>query len=178
MLVCLAEFDCMKHLNDLKVYPDRFYTDFEVFRNEIIGLRDCTCIVILGGFNRFNRRVITNFLKGLMKRADAEEDTGVKAVYTFADGTVSGLYSYYKYRGDFTHVDVMRGWNVVRADVFPWTKLQSEPRECKRILSDYDKSDIAGLIRKYKETHVAEDDYIPLIRIPDVKALYPKVDTV
>ena len=171
MLVVLSEMNCLNKLRALGVYPDIFYTDEDVFREQSAMFSDATVIVIFGGNFRFNKRALINIIKGLMKRQESESDFGIKAIHVFSDSTISGLYAYYKYSGTLGKVDVMRGWNVVKKGVFPWTKLQTPEKETKMIMSKYHMSDSYDLREKYKaeKGNGVEDMYVKLIKVPTVK---------
>lgn len=171
MLVVLSEINCLYALRKLHVYPDRFYTDEVAFKNESAMFSDATVIVIFGGGFRFNKRLMVNQVKTLLGRVESKLDTGIKAVYVFSDSTLSGLYSYYKYHGTLAKVDVMRGWDVVTKDAFPWTKLQTEEKESALKLSDWDKGDATQAREVYKARRgtTADDSYMKLIKVPQVR---------
>lgn len=171
MLVVLSEMNCLNKLRALGVYPDIFYTDENAFREQSATFMDATVIVIFGGSFRFNKRALINIIKGLMKRQESESDSGIKAIHVFSDSTISGLYAYYKYYGTLGSVDVMRGWNVVKKGVFPWTKLQTPEKETKMVMSKYDMSDAYELREQYKENKGkgVEDVYVKLIKVPKVR---------
>jgi len=154
------------------VYPDVFYTDEVAFREQSAMFMDATVIVIFGGSFRFNKRMMVNLIKNLMKRQESSVDTGIKAIHVFSDSTISGLYAYYKYYGTLEKVDVMRGWSVLKKDVFPWSKLQTSERETKTVMSRYDLNDASKERELYKEQKGkgVEDVYMNLIKVPKVHA--------
>ena len=166
MLVVLSEINCLHKLNQLGVHPDHFFTDFDDFRNYSTSFRNATIVVIFAGSCAFNKRLVLNLAKSLMKRADNENDVGIDKVYIFSDITLSGLYSYYRYNGDIKYVDVMRGWDCIKAGVFPWTKLISEEKDVVRHLSLYDMGDAEGARDAYQKKYSAEDKYKDLIVVP------------
>ena len=168
MLAVLSEINCLESLNRMGVYPDRFYTSFDNFRDEVVSLRDATVVVIFAGSCLFNKRVVLNLAKSLMKRAENTNDKGINHVYVFSDITLHGLYAYYKYRGDLSTVDVMRGWDCIHKGVFPWTKLMSDKKPCQLRLSSFDMGDAESFREAYKAKFSSEDDYIKLIVVPEI----------
>lgn len=169
MLAVLSESNCLQSLNNLGVYPDRFYTDFDAFRNESTTFVGATVIIIFAGSNHFNKRLVINVAKSLMKRAENQGDVGITHVYVFSDIAISGLYAYYKYRDRLDVVDVMRGWSAVRKDVSPWAKLRSEKKESVVRLSKYDMGDAEAQREAYKNLYSSEDEYRKLIVVPDIR---------
>ncbi len=170
MLVVLSEMNCLSKLQALGVYPDEFFTDEVAFREQSAMFMDATVLVIFGGSFRFNKRMMINLIKNLMKRQESTVDVGIKSVHVFSDSTISGLFAYYKYRGSLDKVDVMRGWNVIKKDVFPWGKLQTPEKKTKTVMSRYDLNDSSEAREAYKKQRGTgvEDVYMKLIKIPKV----------
>ena len=171
MLTILSEINCLEKLNTLGVYPDEFYTDIEIFKNNTASFRDATVLVIFAGNCAFNKKHTIELVKNLMKRASSESDFGVKAVYVVSDTVIPSLTSYYKYTGNLDVVDIMRGWNSVKSGVNIWSKLSSRKKDSKLFLSSYDECNSEAAREAYKNRHRAEDDYIRLIQIPNVKEM-------
>lgn len=174
MLAVLAEINCLESLNKLGVYPDKFYTSFEAFKNDVISFRDATIIVIFAGSCHFSKRVTINLVKGLMKRASSKIDKGITHAYVFSDVTLLGLYGYYKYHDNLHRVDVMKGWSAVKTDVDPWPKLRSAPKECQKVFSRFDMGDAEEARASFKErknkalSKGGDDLYVDLIKIPEL----------
>ena len=85
--------------------------------------------------------------------------------------TIAGLRSYYKYEGSIDTVSIMHGWNSVKDDVNIWIKLRNEPKEAVCYYSTFDSGEVDSLVDAYNKRYTKEDDYIPLIQIPNVKQL-------
>lgn len=171
MLAVLAEINCLNSLQSMGVYPDKFYTSFDAFKDEVVSFRNATIIVIFAGSYMFNKRVVINLAKSLMKRADNKSDMGIEHVYVFSDVTLSGLYAYYKYYGHLDSVDVMRGWKTVKEGVFPWTKLRSTKKvEAVCRYSHFDMGDAEAARKLYNEKYSSEDEYLKLIVVPELSS--------
>jgi hypothetical protein len=171
MQVFLSEINCLSILNKFGVYPDEFYTDFDSFRNNMSFFQDAQIIVILAGNCRFNKKLILETVKGLMKRAENSYDVGVKAIYVVSDMTLSGLTSYYKYEGNLTYVSVMHGWKEDKTNAYIWKALSSPKKQTKMYLAKQDTGDISEALERYKNRGRAEDEYISLIKIPTLKKI-------
>ena len=171
MQVILSEIDCLDVLNAKGVYPDEFYTDFEIFKNNMPFFREATVIVIFAGNCRFNKKLTLEVVKSLMKRASSDTDNGIKAVYVVSDITIAGLNSYYKYEGSINTVSVMRGWKEVLKDTNIWKKLASPKKESVKYLSRFDSGDISEPLKRYQERERAEDEYKKLIKVPNLREL-------
>lgn len=175
MLVVLAEINCLSSIKALGVHPDVFYTDLEQFKNDMATFRDATIIVVFAGNCRFNKRVTINIIKGLLKRASSGNDVGIKNVYVFSDLTISGLYQYYKYDNEISKCNVMRGWNPVRKNVCPWVRLRNEEHETVCKMSKYDMGDSTDAHEAYEKRQNTEDQYIDLIKVPDIQKLLASI---
>lgn len=171
MLAILSEIDCLKVLQSKGVYPDEFYTSIDKFRNNTPVFNDATIIVIFAGNCRFNKKHTIELIKTLTKRAEDSNDGGISHVYVVSDMTIAGLRSYYKYEGSIDTVSIMHGWNSVKDDVNIWIKLRNEPKEAVCYYSTFDSGEVDSLVDIYNKRYTKEDDYIPLIQIPNVKQL-------
>lgn len=171
MLAILSEIDCLKVLQSKGVYPDEFYTSIDKFRNNTPVFQDATIIVIFAGNCRFNKKHTIELIKTLTKRAEDPNDGGVSHVYVVSDMTIAGLRSYYKYEGTINTVSIMHGWNSVKDNVDIWIKLKNEPKEAVCYYSTFDSGVVDELVETYKAKFTKEDDYIPLIQIPNIKQL-------
>lgn len=171
MLAILSEIDCLKVLQSKGVYPDEFYTSIDKFRNNTPVFKDATIIVIFAGNCRFNKKHTIELIKTLTKRAEDPNDNGVSHAYVVSDMTIAGLRSYYKYEGSIDTVSIMHGWNSVKDGVNIWIKLKNEPKEAVCYYSTFDSGIVNELVEAYKSKFTKEDDYIPLIQIPNIKQL-------
>ena len=169
MLAILSEINCLTRLNALGIYPDEFYTDIEKFKNNLAFFRETTVLVIFAGNCSFNKKHTVELVKTIMKRKSMDNDIGFKAVYVISDIELESLSSYYKYSGDLETVDIMSGTKVVKPDVNIWVKLKSEPKNSKLFLSSYDLGDSSEAHQAYANRHKAEDEYVRLIQVPNVK---------
>lgn len=171
MLAILSEINCLKLLNSKGVYPDEFYTDIDIFKNNAVSFRDATVIVIFAGNCRFNKKHTIELVKSLMKRADSSLDASISHVYVVSDMTIAELRSYYKYEGNINKVSIMHGWDEVKGGIDIWSKLQGEKKEAKCFYSAYDTGDCSKALAEYEKRGNKEDEYIELISIPKLKKL-------
>ena len=171
MISVLSEINCLKVLNTYGVYPDYFYTDFEAFKNHVIGLMDADIVVIMAGTCTFNKRLTIEFIKTLLKRRDNKNDKGIRSVTIISDTILQSLDSYYKFTGNLSSVDLCSYWKVKEKEVDIWGSLSSEPKRTQVVLSSYDRGIIEGLNRSKNSS---EDDLIRLIKVPDVKSMLKK----
>lgn len=172
MLVVLAEINCLSSLQKKGVYPDEFYTDLEMFKNRAVFMKNATILVIFAGNCRFQKRHTLEFVKTLMKRADAQTDSGINRVYIVSDMTLAGIRSYYKYVGTFDSVDIMHGWSCVKSGVDIWRRLQTEKREATCYLSQMDKGVTDHLVETCQEEAKVVDEYVKLIQIPNLREMF------
>ena len=153
------------------IYPDLFYTDYNLFKNQVITLKDVTAVVILAGTCSFNKRHTIEFCKVLRKyRRDA--NMSIKHVYIISDSEIGNLDNYFKFTNDIMDLTVMNGYKVIEKDTQLLKKLASYgKKETKVFLSDFDKGDNSKAINDFQNRFRGEDDYIDLIQIPDVKKI-------
>lgn len=168
-LVVLSEINCLSTLQKKHVYPNEFYTDLEEFKNRIVFMRDTTVLVIFAGNCRFNKRHTLEFVKTLMKRAESDNDAGIRRIYIVSDMTLAGIRSYYRYSGNLDEVDIMHGWTCAKSGVDIWRKLATEQCETVCHFSVYDSGDVDQLIEQYKEETKVPDEYQALIQVPNLR---------
>lgn len=173
MLSVLSEINCLKVLNTYGVYPDYFYTDFEAFKNHVIGLMDADIVVIMAGTCTFNKRLTIEFIKTLLKRRDNENDKGIRSVTIISDTTLQSLDMYYKFVGNLNNVDLYSYWKVKEKDVDVLSSLSSTRKNTKIVLSKYDQGKL-GDASNNKPKVSSEDDLLRLIKVPDVKSMLNK----
>ena len=171
MLAILSEIDCLSTLQAKGVYPDEFYTDIERFKNNTVFFRDATIIVIFAGNCQFNKKHTIELVKSLLKRAETKRDLGINHVYVVSDITIAGLRSYYKYEGNINEVNIMHGWDCKVTGVDIWSKLQNEPKEAKVFQSPHYSGVVDDAIERYKSRYSKEDEYIKLIKVPNLNAM-------
>lgn len=171
MFVVLSEINCLKMLNNRGIHPDEFYTDINLFRKHSILFREATVLVIFGGNSQFNKKHTIEFIKGLLKRMEDNEDQSIKNVFVVSDMTISGLKSYYKYEGSIDNLSVMKGWDVVKTGVSFWDKLVNDKRDCRVFLSDFDLCNKDEIKSKYPTKGHPQDAYVDLIKIPNLKEM-------
>ena len=171
MLAILSEINCLSTLQAKGVYPDEFYTDLEKFKNNTVFFRDATVIVIFAGNCQFNKKHTIELVKNLLKRAETKQDLGISHVYVVSDMTIAGLRSYYKYEGNIDRVSIMHGWNAEVDNVDIWSKLQNEPKQSREFHSQYWQGVADDALAKYNARFSKEDEYIKLIKVPNLKAM-------
>lgn len=171
MLVCLSEFYCLPTLNKFKIYPDIYYTDYDLFKSQIITFMDVDLIIITAGTCNFNRRRIVEFIQSLKARLDSKSDRGIRSLTVITDSSLSSLSEYYKFTGSLNRLDKYNGWNLVERNSNILSKFTSVPKESIVHLSKKDSGDVDEIIEDYKARYNSEDEYIKLIRVPDVKKM-------
>ena len=175
MLVVLSEIDCLNYLQNQGIYPDEYYTDFELFKNHCASFRDATLLFILAGSCKFNKRHTTDFIKAQYKRKENEKDTGIVNVVVVTDSMIPTLNLYFKFEDNLDVVYKCNGWKKSKFSTDIWSKIdkvQTKTRhEVALYLSDYDKGISDKFKEKYKSYESKEMDLIPLIKKPNVKEL-------
>lgn len=174
MLAILSEIDCLSTLQSKGVYPDEFYTDLEAFKNNVVFFKNATIIIIFAGNCQFNKKHTIELIKSLLKRADAARDLGISHVYVLSDITIAGLRSYYKYECNIDTVDIMHNKNSIARNIDIWSKLQTKPKEAKLFHSDFNLGVVDEAIKRYNSRYSKEDEYIKLIKVPDMKSMLNK----
>lgn len=169
MLVCLSEFYCLPALNQLDVYPDEYFTDYELFKHRLVSMVGVDLLVVLAGTCRFNKRHIIEFLKLTMRNVGS--NGSINKVYIVTDTAIPALSEYYKFTGSIRTVDLYHGWKKVKAGVDLWGILSSEPKESNVYLAVKDTGDTSSFIAAWEKRKNSEDELQGLIRIADVKAM-------
>lgn len=173
MLVVLSEINCLRVLQGLNIYPDAFYTDYDLFKNQVITMKDVTVVVILAGTCSFNKRHTIEFCK-VLRKYRKDENMGINHVYVITDSEIGNLDNYFKFTNDITDLTIMNGYKVVSKDTGLLKKLasiSSRNTQTKVFLSDMDKGDDTQAVEHFKTRYRGEDDYIQLIQIPDIKKI-------
>ena len=169
MLVVMSEINCLKSLNKRGVYPDKFYTSFDSFKDDIIHFQNCTLMIILAGSCRFNKHLMLNIINNIYKRYENEHDVGVTDLYVFSDCVLPHLdHFYYKFKGNFEQVDQYRKSFKTRSDLWIWNKFQSAPKKSECILSRFDRNETKHLLDAYEDRFRGDDAYIELIKVPKI----------
>ena len=181
MLVVFSEIRCIDYLNAHGIYPEIFYTDFNLFKNQVITLKDATVLIILAGTCRLNKRLSVDFCKTLRKYRKSD-NTGIQHVYVLSDSVITNLDNYHKFVDDIDNITIYNGKKVIEKNNGLITKLQAYNRmrtPCKEYLSDYDKGDTSEIIvrmKKLEEAHKAdkENQYENIIQIPNLRQMLAK----
>lgn len=175
MLAVLSEIHCLDYLNNKGIYPDEYFTDFEMFKNRCVSYKDATIVVILAGICRFSRKHVVELIKLQYKRMENEADRGIVNVFVFADTKIANLDKYYKFQDN---MDVMDSYSKLRktgSNVDVWVdvdKYQTQTaHEVAIYLSDYDTGDASGAVGMIKAKYSSEDELIRLIKCPDIKSI-------
>jgi hypothetical protein len=171
MLAILSEINCLNTLKGLGIYPDAFYTDYNLFKNQVITLKDVTAVIILAGTCSFNKKHTIEFCK-ILRKYRKDPNMSIRHVYIISDSEISNLDNYYKFTGDISDLTIMNKYKVVEKDTQLFDKLRSYGKnDTKLFLSDYDKGDSAKAREVYAHRGNSEDDYKELIKVPDVKKM-------
>ena len=176
MLVVLSEINCLHNLNTYGVYPDEFYTDFEAFKNRVVSIEDAQVLIITAGVCRFYKKLLIELCKTLHKRLNDDCDSGIKEFFVLSDTNLPQLEEYYKfYNGDLSDCEEFDKWESLgKVDII--SHLRGSEKKCSLYLSDFDKVDIEDAVENYKHRHNSEDDYVPLIKVLDVKKMIAEAE--
>lgn len=169
-LVVLSEIDCLDLLKRKGIYPSRFYTDFETFKNHSPIFDDVIVVCIFAGTCAFSKRRVLEAMMNLRKRAN-EDPESIKGVYILSDTILSGCKSYYLYRSIPLSVSKYSGFRCVSGVIKFWERLSYDKcseSNIKTFYSDYDKGSSKELIKKLEERYKETDELIPLIKIPEI----------
>lgn len=171
MFMVLSEINCLDTLKKMGVHPDCFYTDYELFKNKIVGYSDVKLVVILAGSCAFNKRHTIEFIKTLVKRAKDSGDIGIKKIHVVTDTSLSNLSTYFKYTGHLSNVDKYSGWKLKERNYPLWEALKCPEVDTEVHLSGYDVGDSSRARKLYEDRYNSEDEYIKLIKVPNVKEM-------
>lgn len=165
MLFVLSEIDCLEYLNKLKIYPDAFFTDIDMFKNKIIIQSDVDVLVIFAGSCRFSKRVVSELVTQLRHRMEAKSDTGVSSVTVLSDTVLSNIDDYYIYYGrpDVVHKVTKKKVEKEQSDILQ--KFVSEAKPCQSYLVEYDCKKAAEYI---KERFDKNDELLHVIQVPKI----------
>ena len=170
MLVVLSEINCLNKLNQMGIYPDIFYTDFNMFKNQVVSHKNVTAIIILAGTCNFNKRHTIEFAK-ILRKYRRDENMSIRHVYIVSDSEISNLDNYFKFTGDISDLTIMSGYKVLGKDDKLWKKYKSEPKKSQVIQSDFYSNNVDKAVEEYKNRDNTEDDYVELIQIPNIKKM-------
>ena len=175
MLAVLAEINCLDYLNEKGIYPDEYFTDFGLFKNRCVAYKEATLLIILAGVCKFNKRLITDFIKAQTKRALNHADKGIKKVIVLSDSMIPNLDEYYKFENRLERFYKCKGWNKAKTKTDIWSEIDLAQtqgvHEVALYLDDFDKGITDTYIEKYKSYESKEDELKKLIKIPNVKQL-------
>lgn len=171
MLVVLAELDCLKALNKRGVFPDKFFTDFDLFKKVAPTFLDTHILFILAGTSRFNKRLVSDLAVNLQNRANDINDSGIKSFTFLSDTTYLKIKPYFKYQGTIDHVDRWELYKKVEENIDFWSIFKTKKRVSELYLSDIDINNVDNLIKAYKNNYSSEDDLKRFIQVPNVKKL-------
>lgn len=174
MLVVISEINCLGNLHNMGVYPDMFFTDFNLFKNMTSTFQDADVIFIIAGTCQFNKHVVVEKIKELMKREMNENDKGIHSVSVVTDVNIPNLRRYYKFIGDITDLTEFSGWSN-KGKVDFWSAFRGEKKAIidDVYLSSFDKGLTDDLKKGYTDTALKtkEDKYIKLIIKPEEGSL-------
>lgn len=169
MLVVLSEINCLKKLNYNGIYPDRFYTDVDAFRNGAISFSDASVIIIFAGSCSFNKKHTLELVKALKKREGNESDNGIKGVFVVSDSTLPLNFEYYLFEIDLFDVTLQVG-KKNKGEVDFWGSVSTVKKDSDLYLSVYDRG-IYNRDSMISKRASSEESLIRLIKTPDVKQM-------
>lgn len=167
MLLVLAEFDCLDYIHSKGVYPDAFFTDFDMFQHHIIVKNDVDIIIMLAGTCQFSKRVMQDYVTSLKERISSDTDNGVRSVCVLSDTELKNTDDYYFYRSRpdlFYHVQNGKRSKKLE-DV--WERYKSEERECAKYLV---KQNLDDLRKTIQSRHDKDDELLDIIQVPHLSS--------
>lgn len=171
MFAILSEINCLDVLNDLGVYPDEFYTDFDTFKNRAVNFSNATVVVILAGSCAFNKRLTIELYKNMEKRADNPKDSGIVNVFMISDSRLTMLKKYYKFTNDMSNMIPVENDKPAKSGINFWKKFDTQPHKAEVFLSKYDSGVATEQREAYEHRFNTEDEYVKLIVVPNVKEM-------
>ena len=170
MLVVVSEMNCLNKLNTLGVYPDKFYTDLNLFKNQAFTFQDAYIIMILAGFQFYKRHSI-EIAKSMMKRANNPKDKSIEKVYILSDVVMESFSEdYFLIKNDLNDLDLMKKKRVKQPNVDFFGKIKSSPKESEVFLTDKDKG-IIDNIKPMKIVDKRDEELEVLIQKVNAKQL-------
>lgn len=164
MFVCLSEIDCLGYLQSRGIYPDEFYTDFELFKSKTVVHRDMDILVIFAGCCFFKKRLVCEFITHLRGRMKRSNDSGVSSVTVISDSVLPKIDGYYRYNSSPVKFVKYNGWNKVGVEDGVLDRfINMGKRTTKRFLS---KSVIDDTPIGDNEKKI--DEMIGIIKIPHI----------
>ena len=173
MLIVLSELNNLSSLQGRKIYPDKFYTDFEQFKTDMPFFQDAHVVIIFLGGYHFRKRLLLEQIGIIKERVNSPDDNGIKELVVISDCNLPTLDKYYKFEFDF---DIMYeyGRHDKRSDQIDMIsylrKLSPQKKIADVFLSDYDKGNSEVYKKEYSKRGNTEDEYIKLIIKPDMDA--------
>ena len=171
MLVILSEINCLKLLNDMGVYPDLFYTDFDAFKTGTFLYDHANVIILFAGNNRFTKRLVMEQIILLSKRAENENDNSIDNLFVVSDIQFNSLSQYYMYTHDLSHIYLYEKTKQ-KDEVEFWEMFKTAPKKSEVKLSKYDMGDSSDAYSRFKNRRASsEDEYLDLIIVPERSSL-------
>lgn len=169
MLVILSELNCIDKLNNHGIYPDKFYTDVDAFRNSAISFSKANIIIIFAGSCSFNKKHTLELVKSLKKREANERDNGITNVFVLSDSDLPLNCDYFRFETDIFDLTLQSGKRNKGAVDF-WGSVSTQKKEAELYLSSYDKGVYDENMAFHKRAS-SEESLIRLIKTPDVKQM-------
>lgn len=169
MLVVLSELNCIDKLNNHGIYPDKFYTDIDAFRNSAISFNNANIIIIFAGSCSFNKKHTLELVKSLKKREDNQRDNGVTNVFVLSDTELPLNCDYFRFEFDLFDLTLQSG-KKNKGKIDFWGSVSTQKKEAELHLSDYDKG-VYNEDSSISKRASSEESLIRLIKIPDVKQM-------
>lgn len=166
MLIVFSEMNCLENLNNLGVYPDEFYTDFDTLQKRVIYFRNAFVVFILAGGSNYSRKHILNFVDTLKERAANSADSGVLGYAVVSDSELETFDKYYRYTRYFDVVYEASRTHVGKKKLDIWSKLKSEPKKSLCYMSPFDMGGIEFIVERFMNRPRNDDVYAEKIVIP------------
>lgn len=163
MLLVLSEIDCLGYLQQRGVYPDEFFTDFEMFKNKIVVHSDVDALVIFAGSCSFGKRILQEYILSLEDRAKDESDGGINSVCVLSDIVLPKLSEYYRYIMYLENAVRCSHWESKKGVVNILEKYEREQREAKVFLRRVDRAKLSETLRRSRDK---DDELLDIIQVP------------
>lgn len=169
MLNVLSEINCLELLESKGIYPDSFYTDFELFKKKSTSFKDADVVIFKLGTCSFSGGQIIEFVNLLRKRVQNEKDKGIKSVTLVSDIEMPVVGEYYRCDEHFTEFEKYNGKKLDKKGIDFITMLDDmqdkEDNVIQTFYSDFDKGNSEPIRESIlNKEPSSEDELIRLIK--------------
>lgn len=166
MLFLLSEIECLDFIKSVGVYPDEYYTDFELFKNRVALADDTDIIILMAGTCQMSKRIIIEIATQLRRRAEDTTDKGIRSVCLMADTKLNIQMEYFYYEDRplfFKKCENGKMSNIV-LDV--WEQYRSDEKDVISHIKHINRDDKAEAIQDRQDK---DDALLKVIKVPEIR---------